>query len=50
MGSPISSLIAEILLQNYEDKKIKQLLEANSIIFYVRYVDNIFNHIRQNEN
>ena len=41
MGSPISSLIAEIFLQNYEDKNIKQFLEAKSIIFYVRYVDDI---------
>jgi len=41
MGSPISSLTAEIFLQNYEDKNIKQFLEAKSIIFYVRYVDDI---------
>jgi len=41
MASPISSLIAEIFLQNYEDKNIKQFLEAKSIIFYVRYVDDI---------
>ena len=34
MGSPISSITAEIFLQNYEDKYIKQLLEAKSIIFY----------------
>ena len=39
MGSPKSSLIAEIFLQNYEDKNIKQFLEAKSIIFHVRYVD-----------
>jgi len=41
MGSPISSLIAEIFLENYEDKNIKQVLETKSIIFYVRYVDDI---------
>ena len=41
MGSPISSLTAEIFLQNYEDKYIKQFLEAKSIIFYARYVDGI---------
>jgi hypothetical protein len=41
MGSPISSLIAEIFLQNYEDKNIKEFLEAKSITFYVRYVDDI---------
>ena len=41
MGSPISSIIAEIFLQNYEDKYIKQFLESKSIIFYARYVDDI---------
>jgi len=41
MGSPISSLIAEIFLENYEDKNIKQFLGAKRIIFYVRYVDDI---------
>jgi hypothetical protein len=41
MGSPISSLIAEIFLQNYEDKNIKQFSEAKSTIFYVRYVGDI---------
>jgi allophanate hydrolase subunit 1 len=39
--APISSLIAEIFLQNYEDKNIKQFLEAKSIIFYVRSVEDI---------
>ena len=41
MGSPISSLIAEIFLQNYEDANIKQLLDMKSIALYVRYVDDI---------
>jgi hypothetical protein len=41
MGSPISSLIAEIFLRNYEDKYIKQFLEAKNIIFYARYVEDI---------
>ena len=36
MRSPISSPTAEIFLQNYEDKYIKQFLEAKSI-----YVDDI---------
>jgi len=31
MGSPISSLIAEIYLQRYEDANIKQLLDMKSI-------------------
>jgi len=38
MGSPISSLIAEIFLQHYEDANIKQLLDMMSIALYVRYV------------
>jgi len=37
MGSPISSLIAEILLQHYEDAN----LDMKSIALYVRYVDDI---------
>ena len=41
MGSAISSLIAEIFLQNYEDTNVKQFLESKSIVFYVRYVDGI---------
>jgi len=41
MGSPISSVNAEIFLQNYEDKYIKQFLEDKSIIFYARYIDDI---------
>ena len=42
MGSPISSLIAEIFLQHYEDANIKQLLDMKNIALYVRYVDDIF--------
>ena len=41
MGSPISSLIAEIFLQHYEDANIKQLLALKNIALYVRYVDDI---------
>jgi len=41
MGSPISSLIAEIFLQHYEDVNIKQLMNMKSIALYVRYVDDI---------
>ena len=41
MGSPISSLIAEIFLQHYEDANMKQLLDVKSIALYVRYVDDI---------
>jgi len=41
MGSPISSLIAEIFLQQYEDKNIKHLLDTKNIAYYARYVDDI---------
>ena len=39
MGSPISSIIAEIFLQHYEDANIKQLLDMKIIALYVRYVN-----------
>ena len=41
MGSPISSLIAEIFLQQYEDTNIKHLLDTKKLAYYVRYVDDI---------
>jgi len=41
MGSPISSLIAKIFLQHYEDANVKQLLDMKNIALYVRYVDDI---------
>jgi hypothetical protein len=41
LGSPISSIIAEIFLQNFEDEHIKQLLDTKDIIFYRRYADDI---------
>ena len=41
MGSPISSIIAEIFLQYYENMFIKHLLESRNIIYYTRYVDDI---------
>jgi hypothetical protein len=39
MWSPISGLIAEIFLQNYEQQLMKDTLDSNKIIFYNRYVD-----------
>jgi hypothetical protein len=33
MGSPISSIIAEIFLQSLEDTHLKQLLDERSIMF-----------------
>jgi len=41
MGIPISSLIAEIFLQYYEDIHIKQLLDTKNIALYTRHVDDI---------
>ena len=41
MGSPLSSIVAEIFLQNYEDNYMKQFLETKNI-YYTRYVDDIF--------
>jgi hypothetical protein len=42
MGSPISSIVAEIFLQYYENLFIRHLLESKNIIYYTRYVDDIF--------
>jgi hypothetical protein len=42
MGSPISGIIAEIFLQFLENRHLNQLLDEKSIIFYTRYVDDIF--------
>jgi hypothetical protein len=41
MGTPTSSLTAEIFLQHYEDTHIKQLLDTKNIAPYTRYVDDI---------
>jgi hypothetical protein len=41
MGSPISSIIAEIFLQHFEDKYIKQLLYTKNVVLYTRYIDDI---------
>jgi hypothetical protein len=42
MGSPISSITAEIYLQYYKDLFLKHLFESQNIIYYTRYVDDIF--------
>jgi hypothetical protein len=54
MGSPISGLMAEIFLQNYEQHIIKNALDSNKITFYNRYVDDILlffynNHTNVND-
>ena len=42
MVSPISSTIAEIYVQYFESIYVKHWLESAEIIFYKRYVDDIF--------
>jgi hypothetical protein len=42
MGSPLSGTLAEIFLQELEQSKLKYLLEGKRIIYYNRYVDDIF--------
>ena len=39
MSSPITSTIAELFLQHFEDIHIKQLLDMKNVIFYKHYVD-----------
>ena len=41
MGSPLSSTIAKIYLQYFEELTIKHWVETDEIIYYKRYVDNI---------
>ena len=41
VGSPISSVIAKIFMQHYEDTDIKQLMDTKSIALCVRYVDDM---------
>jgi len=42
MGSPISDTMAEIFLQDIENRHIKLLPDSKNITFYTRYVDDIF--------
>jgi hypothetical protein len=42
MRSPLSGILAEIFLQDLEQHRIKHLLEGGNIIYYNRYVDDIF--------
>jgi hypothetical protein len=42
MGSAISGTIAEIFLQFHENTHLNQLLDEKGIVFYTRYVDDIF--------
>jgi hypothetical protein len=42
MGSPLSSTIAEIFLQDLEQNRLQHLLDGKKIMYYNRYVDDIF--------
>ena len=42
MGSAISSTTAEIYIQYFESLHVKHWLESSEILFYKRYVDDIF--------
>ena len=53
MGSLISALVAEILLQHYEDNLLKNILDNSNITYYNRYVDDIliiYDHSKTNRN
>ena len=41
MGSPISSTVAEVFLRDVQNTHLKQILDAQNITFYARYVDDI---------
>jgi hypothetical protein len=49
MGSPLSGTFAEIFLQELEQNRLKHLLEGKKIIYYNRYVDDIFIIYDQNK-
>jgi hypothetical protein len=42
MGSPISSIIAEIFLQSLENEFYPSFIKRNNIPYITRYVDDIF--------
>ena len=42
MGSPVSGTLAEIYLQLIEERYIKHWIEDQNIVYYKRYVDDIF--------
>ena len=48
MGSPIYGFLAEIYIQVIEDTHIKHRIESKELIYYNRYVDNIFILYNQN--
>jgi hypothetical protein len=42
MGSPLSSNMAEIFLQDLEQNRLKHPLRGKKIVYYNRYIDYIF--------
>jgi hypothetical protein len=42
MGSPLSGVVAESFIQYLEQQVLKHAIESKTIIYYTRYVDNIF--------
>jgi len=49
MGSPISSTLADIFLQSFEELTIKQWRESGEILYYTRYLDDILIILDQNK-
>jgi hypothetical protein len=49
MGCPLSGTIAEIFIQHLEQQTLKHTLESQAIIYYTRYVDDIFIIYNQNK-
>ena len=47
MGSPISSTIAEIYLQYFEERLVKHWMEKKEIIYYKWYVDDMLMIFKQ---
>jgi hypothetical protein len=42
MGSPLSTIIAEMFLQDLEQNRLKHLLEGKKFVYCDRHVDDIF--------
>ena len=49
MGSPISSIMAEVYLQYIEETYVKQWLDSKEITYFKRYVDDILIIYDQNK-
>jgi len=49
MGSPLSGYLAEIYIQEIEETYVKHWIDSKEIIYYRRYVDDIFILYNQNK-